>query len=138
MLSCGACDMGNAKAHAPFRACGQYISDPAGSPVEKLQPGTPAEPINSNGLILQLVPGCAHGADIAIAPSNIIRIRASIRAADGKLAAIGIEYPGQFDPRFHGTLTVSQDHNIVGVVAICACVPPTTITPGRSLFSPGE
>jgi hypothetical protein len=126
--------MTNAKAHASFQACGQYIGNPAGFVVEKLQPGKPIEPISSNRQILQLVSGCAHGADLTIAPPKIIRILASIRADDGKPVAIDVEYPGDTDPRFHGTLTVSQAHRIIGVVSICAanakgCRTPTSATP---------
>ena len=94
VVACG----GVAKAGPPYRACGQEIGNPSGMAVFKLRTdkvpygaGFVNEVVSdqfvegsiSGDSILELVAGCAHGANVTITPPTV-RVVAAIRTTDGR------------------------------------------------------
>jgi hypothetical protein len=121
-----------------YSACGQGLPGIVGVTVEVwtveqgqviTDDGYEGTSIGSNG-ILVLVSGCSHGAVVKITGRSQVKVSDVVHTSDGLDKAIELVFPtGEADPRFPGTLSVTQKGKTIAELTLGpeTYVPPTTI-----------
>jgi hypothetical protein len=112
LLATGGCSA-TYKEGPPLRVCGQEYGNPLSWHLRDVPRRGPLELT----ALLRLAPGCAHGADVTIAPPTAASATTVISAGDGKPLVVLIHPVGPIGPH-SGAVTVSQGTTVIATLSV--------------------